>query len=109
MGTKPLPTPEGLSIALSRVIRAHLAVREDQLTQKEIGDRLGVSQSLVSTLLLGQRDFPLQLVIGFAEILHLHPHELVYQAEQLLADHPLGEILTMNKRRDHHDEHDGLE
>jgi transcriptional regulator with XRE-family HTH domain len=97
---KPLPKPEGLSVALARVIRAHLAVREEQLTQAQIGERVGVSQSLVSSLLLGRRDFPMQIVIGFADLLGLRPHELLHQAERLLADEPLDQILTMNNRRE---------
>lgn len=83
MGRKPLPKPDGVSIALARVIRGHLAMRADPLTQAQIADRVGVSQSLVSALLLGQRDFSVHLVTRFAVLLGERPSTLMAQAEEL--------------------------
>ena len=94
MGRKALEPPRGIPAALARVVRAHLAVREEQLTQDQIAATVGVSQSMVSTLLLGRRDFTVTLVIRFASLLGLEPHELLQQAERLARDEPLQAILA---------------
>ena len=64
--------------------RLRTVIEESKVTQAEVGERLGIKQSAVSSLLSGRSKINLEQFIAISEIVGARPHSVLTSAEHLL-------------------------
>ena len=77
--TNDTPTPDPRALALGLEIRAEAAAR--QVNLRDLAQQAGMSRATLYRYLDASRDMPVASLMAVADVLRVHPFELIERAE----------------------------